>query len=201
MNRDRQASIDRQIAEQAAEWLEAVRSEAQPQVCAAFAEWIQASPRHLEEFLFISALDSELERMDPDRQINVQALKSLVAVNVLPLERPQSAASDAGAVLATKATRLDRPQLMTARVYRIAAGLAAIALAATLVALAYRYVRGHDGHTTDIGKQRTIELADGSVLQLNAKSYIETELSTTGRDIKLIICDRGAAALVYERAN
>jgi transmembrane sensor len=66
---------------------------------------------------------------------------------------------------------------------RLAASIAVIGAA---VLLAYSLIHGNHGYTTAIGEQRTIELVDGSVLQLNSKSRIETKLSATGRDIQLL---------------
>lgn len=75
---------ERQIAEEAAEWL-AVLEDAGAEEQAAFAEWISESPQHLKEFLFMSALDSELTKLDPERRMKVEEIVARASSTVVPL--------------------------------------------------------------------------------------------------------------------
>lgn len=62
------------------------------------------------------------------------------------------------------------------------------ALAASVLALlvcGWLYVQ-HDTYSTEVGEQRAITLADGSVVELNAKSRIRLHFSSAERGVELI---------------
>src|SRR5262245_2025398 len=82
--------LDRLIAEQSSEWLEALtRNDAK--TTEAFGEWLLESKRHMNIFLRMTELDRQLEGFDPERRI--------------PIPRLQ----DSGAEVVTLYGRIDSP--------------------------------------------------------------------------------------------
>src|SRR5688500_4640329 len=59
------------MTEQAAQWYIALR-EAGPRERAAFAAWLKESPRHIEEFLEITAVDRAYDGFDPQRLVPIE---------------------------------------------------------------------------------------------------------------------------------
>src|SRR5688572_561141 len=84
--------IDRLIAEQSAEWSERLRAGDERDL-AAFAQWSLKSPQHMRHFLMMSALELELGRIDPARELPaLQACDAapdrVVAIKAAPDESP-----------------------------------------------------------------------------------------------------------------
>ena len=189
MNQDKQDNINRQISEQAAEWLDTLAN-AGPQEQAVFADWVSESPRHLKEFLMMSALNGELSGLDAERRVDVARLLAAAQRNVVPLNT-QSAhgavAMGPDALRETVAEQPESPAAPKTRARLIGARLAAGVATLGLVAwLAYAFLRPAGDYTTDIGEQRTVALTDGSVLQINSRSRLETRLTETARDVQLL---------------
>lgn len=155
---------ERRVDEEAAAWLEALAGGGQAER-AAFAEWIRESPRHVRAFLLMTALDRELEGVDGDRKQRIE----LVSASVIPLTGASEQAQGA------KRRRAAMHPL------RWAAGIAAVALLGTLLA-----ILRPPGYSTAVGEQRTFDLSDGSVVYLNTNSDLEIDFSGTARDIRLL---------------
>lgn len=68
---------------------------------------------------------------------------------------------------------------------RIAFAVAAVAAVAALGAVLFVQL-GPDRYVTGVGEQRTISLADGTTIELNARSRLLVKLSTTTRRIDLL---------------
>ncbi len=164
------------IAEEAAEWMDALSS-GDESGRAAFVQWLSASPRHLEEFLLLTASEQAWQNIDADRTIDVEALIAELNPDVLPLPHPESPAT---------ATFRHHPLQQRRTWYRAAAvAAAAIALAATMVWMRSEpdsYVR----YTTAIGEQRAVELEDGSLVHLNTRTSLEVRLTDRRREVHLL---------------
>jgi transmembrane sensor len=161
-----QQQIDRLVAHQAAEWYETLRLGNERQH-AEFIRWVSESPRHLEAFLAIASEASAMRAIFASNTFDLSTLLKQVSPGTLPL--PTSPAS---VPLAPPPPRM-RWQLA-----------AAACLVATVAALWFGLQP--DQHIeTEIGEQRVVPLADGSVLNLNAQSRVEVRLSKHARDIEL----------------
>lgn len=164
------------ITGQAAEWLRVMQQDPGAEDRAAFAQWITLSQEHLKEFLIVSMLDRELVGVDPQRKFDVEQLIGEMHDNVARL--PQS-----------KDERIDRtPRAIESRQstrWRWAAGLASLAL---LLATLWMTLGpfGAQRFTTGTSEQRKIELDDGSVIELNARSNLEVRYSTDARELSLL---------------
>ncbi len=139
-----------------------------------FANWLRESPANVREYLELSGMWKELETLDADCCIDVEAL--LEDTNVVPLE-PGNAAVDA-----PPAGKVRRQPL-----YSMAAAVALVS-----VALGIQLVPrtpeapGTETVTTRIGEQRSVALEDGSVVHLNTDSSAAITLDDKRRYIELL---------------
>ncbi len=176
------------IAEQAAQWLEVLqRGGAEERK--AFAVWLTESRRHVEEFLFMTAVDRVLEDVDPQQRIDVEHLLTQGAGKVVPLPAERAAAVSAG-VDRVEPAGMRRRSVMA--LTALAAGCAAVAVAAWGLLAG----TGWEDYSTVAGEQRTVELEDGSLVYINTLSQLQVRFSETGRDLRLL---QGEAMFSVER--
>ena len=166
------------ITDQAAQWL--VRAQ-EPDFSTAekeeFASWLAGSAENVLEYLSLTAISHDVR--DASAGIDVDALVALareasdpqnvVTIGPHGLETPAEPANPS--------TRKDR---RTGWV--IAASLAMAFLATVLVLLS----SGPAVHSTGLGEQSSFALEDGSVVNLNAQSSVETHYSESERIVRLL---------------
>src|SRR5579862_2183692 len=159
------------IAEASAWFVEFRAGDVTPASRGQFENWLRRSPEHIQAYLEIAAGWAELPTADPERRIDLQALIALArssgAENVVPLRQP---------------ARADRAAPLRPRRAALAASLAALAL---LIGLGWLLVPGST-YSTGIGEQRTVVLADGSTVILNALTTLRVRMSSTNREIDLL---------------
>lgn len=164
--RDLDRQIDTLRARQASAWVTAL---AKPDYGrhAEFVAWLKESPLNVREFLLAYSIEQSLSQVDPQRRCDIDAL--LVQIQPTVTFLPAAASP--------------RRVLHRGTLYRIAAGLAAVALMGWLW-LAGQPTTQH--FATTVGEQRAIQLEDGSLVHLNARSSIELNFTATTRDVKLL---------------
>jgi transmembrane sensor len=143
-----------------------------------FVEWLLRSPQHLEEFLAIARVWGDTELASPD----LHSLDALVAAARAQPEPDNVVAPPAFA-----------RSTMTAGVRRSRRNLKPLAIAATLAVLVVGAVawfavgRWLDPANvrTSIGEQRSVTLADGSVVDINTSSAMRIDLDDLERRIEL----------------
>lgn len=79
-------SEDRLIAEQAADWVGRLKRPSAREN-AEFMRWVRRSPIHVREMLMALTLDAELDRIDPDRKIDLDALIAQSSSNVVRINQ------------------------------------------------------------------------------------------------------------------
>jgi transmembrane sensor len=163
-----QRKIDDLLAQRASQWLEVLKDADETQR-AEFVEWLWESRVHVQEFLEAVATDRELDRVDPKRIEDVEAL----------LER-----------ISPRVVRLDREQSRPRRLRRSGTLFGAIAAAVAMAIGAVLWFSVHFGKSqefsTQVGEQRTLELPDASVVHLNADSQIEVNLDDKERSVRIL---------------
>lgn len=164
-------------AQQAAEWLVLLADDRSHEQRAAFLAWLRASTVHVEEFLRLSTLDRRLRRRElwPD-----DSLEDLVAAAKAPEVTPLSASA--------VATRQPDP-MQRRRLMRIAASVAVAVLTGSAFFALQLWRSGDFGATTyatAVGEQRSITLADGSVVDLNSQSRLRTRYTDREREVQLL---------------
>lgn len=161
-----------QIAEEAARWLEALKT-AGPQQQAEFAAWLRRSSRHVHFFLHTTALDGLLEHADPDREFDIAELVREAPLNVVTL----------GGTAPAEVERQNAGRAGLMR-RRLAACIGALAIAAVLLIAMHPW--GWKEFTTHVGEQRAVELQDGSIVHLNTASRVRVRLTDKARELQLI---------------
>jgi transmembrane sensor len=165
------------VAEQAAEWLIAL-DEGGVQERAACAAWLEESPLHVEMFLRASAVNQMGDLLDPaDRKKMVEsaAVNGESHSNVIVLDAPKPDIRKISQVRHETRGRLRR-------IASVAAAAAAVSIGIwSFVAGPYSWER----YATTVGEQRTVELADGSVVYVNTDTRMNVRYTDRAREIRL----------------
>jgi len=144
-----------------------------------FIEWLRRSPEHIHAYLEISGVWADLPTADPKGKIDVAALiaRARGEPDVIALSadgrRPASVPS------AVKPHALWRSR-------RAAAALAAVVVLAVASVFLLDPGKFSGSYSTGIGEQRTVQLLDGSTVELNARSMIQVHLTEQQRDVTLL---------------
>jgi transmembrane sensor len=167
--------LNRQVIDEAAEWfIEFSTGEPDARMRRAFDAWLRKSPEHVRAYLEMFPIWEDAPRIDPHRTVSAEQLIAL------------SRSTDKNVVHLAPALSQSEKQILSARRrfpgswYSLVAGvLLAIGVGSWFYLL-------RDTYTTDIGEQRVITLADGSEVELNARSKIRLEFGDTERRVELI---------------
>lgn len=171
-----------EIRKEAAAWLIEMDIEPEHWDRSAFLAWLKYSPRHMEEFLYQSALWMELHKVIGMTTTDVRKLLN-DSRNVVEL--PRAAESRA---------HNSREMKYHSWFTRLAACMVIVAAASAgvwhLLSDNTRVL------TTAIGEQRAVRLADRSVVHLNTDTRVEIRFTDTSREVRLI---QGEALFTVER--
>ena len=173
-------SIRDQIAAEADEWLLKLQAADPSQAhCEAFTDWLMQSPAHIEAYLAVSRAWHVLA-VPNQHQWSTQALifaaqGEIESGNVVPLR-----GMDRARVFTERPTRLaPSRRRWPARV--TAASLVAVAAAWLFLG----YWPSANDIKTSVGEQRSVTLADGSVVFLNTNSELKLRWTKSERRIDL----------------
>ena len=141
-----------------------------------FLDWLRSSPQHIDEFLMAAATWRELDELDVERQLDVgdliaQARQSVVAFGA----EWESGTSVLDKKIST-ATRLNWRQWTAAAAVFVVIG----------TGLLMHLLNPPPEFVTDVGHQMTFTLKDGSVVQLNTQSALDTRFTESEREITLL---------------
>jgi transmembrane sensor len=146
-----------------------------------FIEWLRRSPDHIQAYLEVSGVWSELPSSDPEGRFDIAALiaRARNEPDVIPLSPVNPRLPPAPPAAEPRALRrLWRRPVLAA---------AALALLASITALLlWIDSDAARSYSTGIGEQRTIQLLDGSTVELNARSRVKVRLTDRRRDVALI---------------
>lgn len=183
------------IAEQAAEWFVAHRTETLDEGGReAFTEWLKASPVHVDEYLRMAAISGELGQASRDPQLPIEAWIA-EAVSQTPSVEASHTGEPGPYGTAPNVVPLGRDPTSSKKEprarrglsgWRVAGALAipAIALAAIVVTVLLSGTPAQ-AYETAHGVQRTWQLADGTTLRLNTDSAVEVRFSDSERVVDL----------------
>lgn len=182
--------MNSQIQEEAAQWLVDFRFD-EPDAVAReqFAAWLRTSPEHVRAYLELCSLWEDAARYDSEGSIDIESLIALTRANtnVVALEpdfafnraRPEQEAAGSGAPEPGPAAKAFPRRL------RVAAAAAAAVFFAGLVGVWVAFY-SDPTYATDVGEFRSIRLADGSNVKLNATSRIQVHFSDGERVVRLL---------------
>ncbi len=199
---------NRNGAAEAAEWFISLQgADVSREQQEAFADWLRRSPVHVEEFLHLTALQGELARLPEFRSLDVE--KELASLqlpgeddndNVICLNVIEPRSSDAQSAVShavqlsgggalegrvSSSGRDDRRPRGARFLYAAAAATAATVAIGLWFAGPIRDFLDNEHYTTAIGEQRSLTLADGSQIQLNARSNLSAKVDKTARELQL----------------
>ncbi|MEQ7760410.1 FecR family protein [Xanthomonas hortorum] len=160
---------------------------------ASFLQWLTASPLHVREYMAVLRVSGELGdalrgmELDVDALLDADRRKSTdaVAPNVIALPLPPRLTSQHAAQPRRSAAQ------RSARVRRWSMGLAA-ALCGVAVLTGWAWPRTQT-YATVHAEQRSVQLADRSVVHLNAQSSVRATMTPWSRHLQLL---RGQASFV-----
>jgi transmembrane sensor len=170
-----QRQIDRLLAQRASEWHEILEN-ANDSQRAEFVAWLKQSPLHVQEYLETVYTDQALKHVDDERLEDVDALIAQITPSVVSLGNEPVPTSP-------------RPKGDGTNWKRWAVGLgmaAGLALCALMLPSFFKHVESKPEYATALGEQRTIQLADSSIVTLNADSRIQLRVDQTHRDVHLL---------------
>ena len=171
-----------ELIDQAAAWMLAL--DAQPQNAAtrrAFAEWLKASPQNVDEFLRVSALRRDLANLPGADDIASLVAAARPDVVHLPAGSGTSAPSALSNPRGISSSRRFAGR-NTRRAWAAAGSVVVLALALW----AWHYGSGGAVHQTARGEMRSMMLADGSQIDLNAKSAVRVEVTPYRRHVEVV---------------
>jgi transmembrane sensor len=165
-----QYQIERLIALQAAEWYENVKDGTGVNN-AEFVHWLAESPRHVEALLSIAGEASLMRKVFESSAFDLNELLRNARPEVLALPlAPQHTPPN-----------VQRRWWRRVKLRSVAAALAVLSLAAVPL---YQW-SSWQRFETPVGEQRTVQLKEGSVVNLNAFSRVDVRFDDTQRDIML----------------
>ncbi len=140
-----------------------------------FADWLRESPVHVEEYLAIARMWGVVPEIPGIDDLSVE----------LPEDAPVVQLSGHKAVVASVTATPPRAIQATKSRYGIA--IAASFLVAVVAAAYLIRVQAFlgDQHATGLGEQRSLALADGTVVELNTQSRITVDYSESLRQVHL----------------
>jgi len=164
---------NRQIVDEASEWFVEFRvGDVDAAARERFDEWLRRSPEHIRAYIGIARTYVEMPNPHATKPLDVEALiayarsgENIVPFDTVPQER------------AAMHTRSPRRRFLA-----VAASALMVALAGGVWWQSARYPL----YRTDIGERRSITLADGSTVDLNARSKLRVEFSKNERRVELL---------------
>lgn len=200
----RSKRLNAQIREQASEWLVCFsEGEVDAGAREAFTRWLRTSPEHVWAYLRVSAFWHDAELIDKATRGDIDSLveRALSENNVVPLVVPLRTSADrfrsvAGAESEDETGHVAVPApppgiaergAPSFRRWAIPWAIAA-ALVIVCVGTLFAVSQFYGGHTyvTGIGELRTVTLADGSRIELNARSRINVKFDDSQRYVELL---------------
>ena len=186
--RQQDSALRDRIVREAADWhVRLLDPNLSDDINAEFQQWLALSPTHVAEFLAFANLSKQFARVHHPTLVVEELIKAAAVdpgpSNVVPLQ--------AYAPLVSR-KRAPRWHLLTI----VGAVLASGGFIGISGWLAFDIWLNPAHVKTAIGEQRNVELADGTLLQLNTNSEVRIDLQDRRRDVKLL---RGEARFTVAR--
>lgn len=187
MERRTRPKLNTQIYEEATNWFVKARTgDLDDAGCRELDQWLRRSPEHLSAYIEIAAIWNEGPTLDPLGKYDAATLirdATADSNNVVPLVT----ASGSRAAETKREQVADEPRAAPRRSgLRQRYSIAAAAMIATVGGLlAWQHYRAPT-YMTDVGEQRSIALADGSLIELNSRSKVRVRYTDERRDVELL---------------
>jgi transmembrane sensor len=186
------SKVDRLILDEASEWFVDFRvGDVDATARELFDEWLRRSPEHIRAYMEIAKMYVELPALKVASKVDVDALIEYAhsGENVVPFDNTDSVRPHGPALMAAE-TNHPEPQAKRAgrqphprRRFLVAV---ATALLLTVAGTVWWQSARYPLYATDIGERRSITLADGSTVDLNARSKLRIEFTKDERRVELL---------------
>ena len=145
-----------------------------------FIEWLRRSPEHIQAYLEVSGSWSELPASDPEGKIDIASwiARARDEADVIPLLP--------GSPRLPPVPSTAEPRMSWRTPRRAILATAAVVVLAAVTFIFWARTDAGDSYSTAIGEQRTIRLADGSTVELNARSKVQVRLTEHQRNVALL---------------
>jgi transmembrane sensor len=165
--------VNQQIADEAsAWWVDFSEGDVDAEGRVAFNRWLKTSPEHVRAYLEVSALWEDSSHLEgPDAQ-------ALLAAPPPP--------EDIVPRLRVGAERLGANGLRRARPFATGWFMGIAATAVVLAGGGWVVFNKHNFYATERGEQRTVQLQDGSVVELDTASRLRVNFTRDTRDVVLL---------------
>jgi transmembrane sensor len=150
-----------------------------------FNQWLHRSPEHVRAYVEIAAAWEDSSRINHRQAVDLEALiaqisttGNVVALNAhatRPVHNEPSSESSPSA-----SRRMHKGWMRLSRIFP------AVAAAVALASMGIWLYDQRNTYATDIGEQRSIVLADGSTVELNARSRLRVRFSRHEREVDLL---------------
>jgi len=199
-----QGHPDPRIIREAAEWFINLQGADSREQQEAFADWLRRSPVHVEEFLQLAALHGDLARLPELQDLDVDAhpgahgngldLPSADGNNIISVAFGSAVEpSDLNSGVRPNDELVEAPVAAAARQRGRRSLRLGFALAAAIGLMMLggwfagpgRDFFGKQHYRTGIGEERSLTLADGSRVELNARSTLSAMVNASVRDLRL----------------
>jgi len=182
---------NRQIVDEASEWFVEFRvGDVDQQARERFDEWVRRSPEHIRAYIEIARTYVEMPNPHGTKPLDVEALIAYARTgeNIVPFDQVGGAPSHEPRALAEPNSREQyaRRATHTRPSRRSWLAIAASALIAALAGGAWWQSVHYPLYSTDTGERRSITLADGSTVDLNARSRLRIEFTKGERRVVLL---------------
>jgi len=185
------SKVNRLILEEASEWFVDFRvGDVDEHARESFDEWLRRSPEHIRAYMEIARTYVELPSVKLTGKIDVDSLIAYAhsGENIVPFNdgsakpnEPHAMASELNH-LASQATGAGR----TAHPRRRFLAAAFCAVVLVIAGAVWWQAERFPSYATDVGERLSITLADGSTVDLNARSRLRVEFSKEERRVELI---------------
>lgn len=190
MARNKKAKPTSQAAQEAARWLARLQSNTCEAEREEFAEWLAAGRANISEFLAVSVVDEQLLAISRSTDIDLEALEAahIAGDHIISIDGTGNAALADNDVGQRNTGHIRRKWLVAG--VGIAAALLLSLSPAFIITDAPRSVPVAERamareYVTSVGEQRSVVLADGSILRLSASTKISVDYSDEARNLRL----------------
>jgi transmembrane sensor len=172
--------MNTQIYEEASEWFVSHRAgDTDADARRKFDAWLRVSPQHVAAYLEIAAIWNEGPALDPQKAIDIDVLIERARMepdNVVPLPVVASALASSSSLECGGGARIYTRRLAVA---------ASLFIVASAGVFGWMYTQ-RGVYVTEIGEQRSVQLADGSTVELNTRSRIRVRYTEDQRSVELL---------------
>jgi len=182
---------NRQIVDEASEWFVEFRvGDVDAGARERFDEWVRRSPEHIRAYIEIARTYVEMPNPHGTKPLDVEALIAYArsGENIVPFDSVGSAPPHEPRALAEPRSREQQVSRAThtTPTRRTLLAVAASVLVVALGSAAWWQSARYPLYSTDTGERRSITLADGSTVDLNARSKLRVEFSKNERRVELL---------------